>query len=190
LSKTGEIAMQENSIATKKHSRATGIYAKILYRFYLALMRYEGMFIVKIRRFIVNCMVGGVSKDLNIFANVFIEGFEGLTVGNAVSFNRDCNISASGGLEIGDFVSIGHRCSIITNEHFYRDPATPMQVQGVWPGKITLNDNVLIGANSMILSGVSIASGCFVAGGSLVTRSFMEPNKIIGGVPAKIIGNR
>jgi acetyltransferase-like isoleucine patch superfamily enzyme len=169
---------------------AIGLKAKVLFRVYRWLMGCESMPMMALRRKVVNSLIGGQSKVLNIFPNVFIEGFEGLVIGESVSINRDCNISAAGGLEIGNFVGIGHRCSIMSGEHDFRDGDQPMQGQGVRHAKVVLNDNVLIGANSTILAGISIASGCFVAAGSLVTKSFSEPDKVIGGIPARIIGSR
>lgn len=170
--------------------RAVGLKTKLLFRAYRWLMKRESMPMMTLRRWVVNSMTGGQSKVLNIFPNVFIEGFEGLVIGESVSINRDCNISAAGGLVIGNFVGIGHRCSIMSGEHDFRDGDQPMQGQGVRHARVVLNDNVLIGANSTILAGISIASGCFVAAGSLVTKSFNEPDKVIGGIPARVIGSR
>jgi acetyltransferase-like isoleucine patch superfamily enzyme len=51
---------------------------------------------------------------------------------------------------------------------------------------ITIGNDVWIGMDSTILSGVEIGEGCVVAAGSLVTKSF-PANVLIGGVPARII---
>lgn len=54
-------------------------------------------------------------------------------------------------------------------------------------GRITIENNVFIGAFSTILCGVTIGSNSIVAAGSLVCKS-IPPNEIWGGVPAKRIG--
>ena len=54
-------------------------------------------------------------------------------------------------------------------------------------GAISIGDNCFIGANSVILPGVTLAENIVVAAGSIVTKSFFESNIIIGGNPAKKI---
>ncbi len=54
-------------------------------------------------------------------------------------------------------------------------------------GAIKIGDNCFIGANSVILPGVTLADNIVVAAGSVVTKSFFESNIIIGGNPAKKI---
>jgi acetyltransferase-like isoleucine patch superfamily enzyme len=56
-------------------------------------------------------------------------------------------------------------------------------------GKIKIGNNVYIGNNSLIMPGVTIGDNTLVAAGSVVTKSFTDENIIIGGNPAKIIGN-
>ena len=54
-------------------------------------------------------------------------------------------------------------------------------------GKIVINDNVMIGADSIILYNTTIGSNVIIAAGSVVTKDV--PNGVIvGGNPAKIIG--
>lgn len=55
-------------------------------------------------------------------------------------------------------------------------------------GKITIGNNVYIGSCSLILPGITIGNNVIIAAGSVVTKSFSD-NVIIGGNPAKIIGN-
>jgi acetyltransferase-like isoleucine patch superfamily enzyme len=52
-----------------------------------------------------------------------------------------------------------------------------------------IGDDVWIGANTVILSGVTIPSGCVIAAGAVVTKD-IEPFTIVGGIPAKVIGVR
>ena len=56
-------------------------------------------------------------------------------------------------------------------------------------GNITIEDDVWIGTNSVILSGVSIGRGAIVAAGSIVSKN-VEPYSIVGGIPAKFIKKR
>lgn len=53
-------------------------------------------------------------------------------------------------------------------------------------GKVTIGDYVYIGANSLIMPGVTIQSNVIIAAGSVVTKSIPE-NSVVGGNPAKFI---
>lgn len=54
-------------------------------------------------------------------------------------------------------------------------------------GKIEIGDNVMIGANSLVLYNVKIGSNVIVAAGSVVTKDVPD-GVIVGGNPAKVIG--
>lgn len=54
-------------------------------------------------------------------------------------------------------------------------------------GAINIGDNCFIGANTVILPGVTLVDNIIVAAGSVVTKSFYENNIIIGGNPARKI---
>ena len=55
-------------------------------------------------------------------------------------------------------------------------------------GHIYIGSNCFLGANVIVMYGVTIADDVVVASGSVVTKSFLTPGIIIGGNPARIIG--
>jgi maltose O-acetyltransferase len=84
----------------------------------------------------------------------------------------------------GDDVSIGPEASILTLGH---DPQSPeFALRG---GEVTIGDRVWIGYRALVLPGVSIGEGAVVAAGAVVTKS-VEPYTIVGGNPARLIGQR
>lgn len=163
---------------------------KLAVRLYMASMRFEGMWALALRRRLIAAITGERRDVLNIFAHVFIEGFEGLRMGNHVSINRDSNLSCFGGVSIGNNVAIGHGTSIISTNHGFADRETPINYQAVVEAPVSIGNNVWIGARVIILAGVSIADGTVVAAGAVVTKSVSEPDMIVAGVPARPIKSR
>jgi acetyltransferase-like isoleucine patch superfamily enzyme len=102
-------------------------------------------------------------------------------------------------LQIGNFCSIAngvifllggeHKLSTISTFPFQRIFVDNNKVETFSKGPIVLEDDVWVGTNAMILSGVKLAQGTVVAAGSIVTKS-TEPYSIVGGNPARIIKKR
>ena len=101
-------------------------------------------------------------------------------------------------LYIGDYCSIaGGVIFMLGGEHKLTSFMTyPIHAyilkdkcEAISKGPIIVEDDVWIGANSTILSGVTIARGTVIAAGSVVTHS-TKPYSIVGGIPAKIIKYR
>ncbi len=112
-----------------------------------------------------------------------------LKIGNNVGINHYCFIGVRGDIIIGDNVIFGPRVNIFSENHNYDDLNTPIKHQGVTKDKTTIGNDVWIGANVSIMSGVNVGKGCIIAAGAVVTKDIPEYS-IIGGVPAKIIKNR
>ena len=51
---------------------------------------------------------------------------------------------------------------------------------------VRVGDNVLIGANAVVIEGVQIGNGSVVAAGAIVTTDVPE-NVVVAGVPARVI---
>ena len=116
---------------------------------------------------------------------------ERIVFGNDVHVNSNAMISADlgGVIEIGNDVLVGPNVVMRASNHEFADPDTPIRLQGHRPGRIVVGDDVWIGANAVLLPGVTVGRGAVVAAGAVVTRD-VEPLAIVGGVPAKRIGTR
>jgi acetyltransferase-like isoleucine patch superfamily enzyme len=112
-----------------------------------------------------------------------------IVVGDNVSLNTNVVIGATdANIAIGSNVMIGPNVVIRSVNHgIKRD--SPMYFQPYTSGEITLEDDIWIGSNAVITAGVRIAKGTVVAAGAVVTKS-TEPYSIVGGVPARKIGER
>lgn len=99
-------------------------------------------------------------------------------------------IYSGSGVIIGDNVMIAPHCMIASGNHGFKQTDIPMRhAADISNGPIIIENGVWIGANSTITDGVRIGYEAVVAAGSVVTKD-VEPWDIVGGVPAKVIGNR
>jgi acetyltransferase-like isoleucine patch superfamily enzyme len=92
--------------------------------------------------------------------------------------------SGQGGIFLGDNVLIAPHAILVTGNHDLENVDTPL-IEHEYRGlPIHIGSNVWIGANAVILGGVTIGDGSVVAAGAVVTKD-VEPYSIVGGVPAK-----
>jgi acetyltransferase-like isoleucine patch superfamily enzyme len=127
-----------------------------------------------------------IGKNVFFGRGVEIKSWENLEIGSNVSIHKDCYIDASGGLQIGNDVSIAHNSSILTFEHTWDIQTQPIRSNPIKLSFVKINDDVWIGCGCRILSGVTIKTRTIVAAGAVVTKD-IESNTIVGGVPAKLI---
>lgn len=112
-----------------------------------------------------------------------------LIIGDNCSINTNVQLGAADGmLIIGNNVMIGPNVVIRASNHG-TSRATSMRFQPHFFGKIFIEDDVWIGSNAVILSGVTLAKGTVVGAGAVVTKS-TESYSIVGGVPARKINER
>ena len=113
----------------------------------------------------------------------------GIRAGRNLMINAGAFIYGRGGLSFGDHVMIGPNVVIVSSQHRFDDPRIEMVFQGHQAAFVTIGSDVWIGANAVILPGVTVADGTVVSAGAVVTRD-TEPYSIVGGVPAAKIGMR
>jgi acetyltransferase-like isoleucine patch superfamily enzyme len=83
---------------------------------------------------------------------------------------------------------IGPSVTIITVNHNYQAESLKAQRSHVL-SPVRIGDNVWIGANALILPGVSIGHNAVIAAGSVVTKEIGE-GEVFGGNPARFIKRR
>ena len=90
-------------------------------------------------------------------------------------------------IEIGDYVRLSPHVSIFTHgaiwsiRKYYKDSTVDQF------GKVKIGSYSFIGANAMIMPGVTIGEKCIVASGSVVTKSIPD-GCMVAGNPAKFMG--
>jgi len=114
--------------------------------------------------------------------------------GPCIVIGDDCFIGSGSEFNISKRIVVGNECLIASGCRFV-DHNHGMEM-GTLIGKqegradvIVIEDDVWIGANAVILEGVTIGTGAVVGAGAVVTHS-VPAYAIVGGVPAKFIRSR
>lgn len=123
-----------------------------------------------------------IGETVAVFPPLYINNGENLSIGQHVFINFDCTFLTLGGIEIEDNVLIGPKVSLLSEGH----PLTAADRGTLVPGKIHIKKNAWIGANAIILPGVTIGENAVVAAGAVVAKN-VDDNTLVGGVPAKFI---
>ncbi len=95
----------------------------------------------------------------------------------------------SGKVRCGDGVRIASHVSIVGFNHGFDDPTMPIHKQKHETLGITIEDDVWIGANAVVLDGVTVGKGAVIAAGAVVSKD-VPSMAIVGGVPAKVVRYR
>lgn len=111
-----------------------------------------------------------------------------ITIGGGSLLNLNVMVAAVERVEIGAHCMLANGCLITDANHRYDDPIQPVPWQGFTSkGPTVLGDNVWLGANVVVTSGVSIGRRCVVGANSVVTSDLPEFTVAVG-APAKVIG--
>lgn len=105
---------------------------------------------------------------------------QNVKIGKRVVVMNNSLFMSAGGITIEDDVLVAANAQLISNNH---DPAE----HAILTCKpVVLKKNCWIGAGATILPGVTVGENAIVGAGAVVTRD-VEPNTIVGGIPAKLI---
>jgi acetyltransferase-like isoleucine patch superfamily enzyme len=165
-------------------------------------------FISKIKRFFVACIYYGynhftthipiyavrhfylrhllniaIGKHSSVQMGCFITG-NNIKIGDHSIINRYCYLDGRVGIEIGDNVSISPWVYIISLSHDVQS-----KTFATTGGKVVMKDYVWLGARALVLPNVILGKGVVVGAGSVVAKN-VKDFTIVGGVPAKKIGER
>lgn len=125
----------------------------------------------------------GDKVTLNRYA--YVQGGNGgVRLGDRVEINNFSIVNGTGGVDIGGDTLIGPGVRIISYQHQYARGAT-IASQPVIARPIRIGRDVWLGANAIVLAGVTIGDGAVIAAGSVV-REDVPAYAMVAGVPATI----
>jgi acetyltransferase-like isoleucine patch superfamily enzyme len=129
-----------------------------------------------------------VGSEFNSFC--IVRGKQFITLGEDVWIGYFTLIDGSGGLEIGNRVSISSGVHIYTHDstdyRMFNLPKDVIKGTHIKRAPVRIGSNVQIGANSVILPGVTIGDNVIIGALSLVNKD-IPSNSVAAGTPCKVI---
>lgn len=123
-----------------------------------------------------------VPKSFSLFPPFYTECGKNIFIGENVFINCCCHFQDHGGIYIDDNTLIGSNVVMATINHGH----DPNERTDNRPAPIHIGKGVWIGAHVTLLPGISIGDNAIIAAGAVVSKD-VPANRIVGGVPAKIL---
>ena len=162
------------------------VFSIYAFKYFIKLFAYKHI------NFIIGRKKATIGKKSKIHPTVVFRQGERIKIGSNCLINHNNVLQGGkdvGQIIIGDYVQTGPGVMMFAFNHSIDDINTPSILQDYYDGDIIIEDDVWIGANSVIVAGVTIGKGSVIAAGSVVTKS-VDPYSIYGGVPAIKIKSR
>lgn len=137
-----------------------------------------------IRKSVLKLLRLSIGSGSFVMKDVYFMALPKISIGRHSHINRGCMLDGRGSISIGDSVSVSFGVKILSGGHdhqseMFRGRFLPVRIE----------DHAWIGGNAIILQNVHIGKGAVVCAGAVVTKD-VEPYAIVGGVPARKIGER
>ncbi len=140
----------------------------------------------RIRKFVLkNIYMMGLKRETVLYYGFEIRDPWNIKIGKSIIGDKSI-LDGRMGIEIGDNVNFSTGVKIWTLQHNVNDPLFRCLDEGK---KVVVEDRAWISGDCTILPGVRIGEGAVVATGAVVTKN-VSPFNIVGGIPAKKIGER
>lgn len=137
-----------------------------------------------LRNWIWRCVGVKLGSGSTLHTGVRVYDPRNISVGDGSIIGYGVFIDGRDKVRIGNHTDIASEVMIYSSEHdIHASDFAPISAE------VKIGDYVFIGPRAIILPGVKISDRAVVAAGAVVTKD-VEPGAIVGGVPAKVIGER
>lgn len=137
-----------------------------------------------IRNFIWRAFGLKLGKGSTLHTGVRVFDPRNIVIGDGTIVGYACFIDGRDKVSIGNHTDIASEVMIYSQEHDLT--SSDFAAEGA---PVKIGNYVFIGPRAIILPGVTIGDGAVIAAGAVVTKD-VESFTIVGGVPAKVIGER
>ena len=111
-------------------------------------------------------------------------GVGDIYIGDRTRIGLGCTLI--GPVKIGNDIRLAQNIVMSGLNHNYEDVTIPTSDQGVTTAPIVIEDETWLGANCVVLPGVTIGKHCVIAAGSIVTKD-ISPFSVAAGNPARVM---
>ncbi|HWL87027.1 MAG TPA: acyltransferase [Polyangiaceae bacterium] len=118
--------------------------------------------------------------------NIYLGANANLEIGDHVFLGRGAIIAAGLDVVIGRGTQIAHYSTVIDSDHRFGDPERRLGAQGFEFAPVRIGSDVWIGANSVVLKGVTVGDRAVIGAGSVVRRDVPTATVNVGN-PARTI---
>jgi len=137
-----------------------------------------------IRKWIYRAFGMRIGRGSHIYGGAEIRNPFGITIGTGCSIGHSAILDGRHHLVIGNNVNFSTGVWVWTAEHDVRS----LDFKG-HGAPVIIEDYVWLSCRVIVLPGVTVGEGAVVAAGAVVTKD-VPPYTIVGGVPARKIGER
>ncbi len=174
-------ALSGAQIGSKIIGRIENIWLETV-TYFLYIMSFCPLGFVRMFFYVIFGVKVGSNSIINMRARLYDP--RNISIGEDTIIGEGATLDGRVELTIGSHVDIASEVMIYNAEHDINDPTFK-----AIDAPVTIEDYVFIGPRAIILPGVTIKKGGVVGAGAVVTKD-VEEMAIVGGVPAKVIGER
>jgi acetyltransferase-like isoleucine patch superfamily enzyme len=143
---------------------------------------------------ILNPEMISIGNDVIIDDFVLLDGKQETKIGSYVHIGSFCSIVGGGRFIMEDFSGLSSGCRIFTGSEDFSgssltNPTIPAEFRNVTRSFVVIKKHVILGANVVVLPGVTIGEGAAIGACSLVIKD-VEAWTINAGSPTRVLGKR
>ena len=128
---------------------------------------------------------GAILHDVRFF-NLYRRGLGGLSVGRDCFLGDECLIDLAEAVVLEDQVTLAERVLVLTHTNVGHQDHPLQRHFPSMAAAVVVEAGSFVGAGVILLPGVRVGRGSFVAAGSVVTED-VPPATLVGGVPARAL---